>query len=87
MRLQTPRDVLNEVRRGANKPWWATRLANRMEAHLTRSMFRGRPIIDTPMSEAACEAVLEEARKMVREPDPADPVGEMLYDMAPKGTS
>lgn len=85
--LHTPREVLAAVRSQTNKPWWATRLADRMERHLTATLFRGKPVIDTPMSSAACEAVIEEALNVVRMPNPADPVGEMLYDMPSRGNA
>lgn len=83
--LATPREVLGELRRAKRKPWWADRLANRVEAHLATTMWKGRPVIDQKLSEKACWAVIEEALNVVRLPDPADPIGEMLRDMSPMG--
>lgn len=84
--LHTPREVLNEIKsaRTAHKPWWADRLADRMLKHLERCLFNGKPVADTPMSETACEAVLEEARKAVRQPG-ADPLDDILQDMRDDG--
>lgn len=84
-RLHTPREVLAAVKAQTNKPWWATRLSDRMEKHLTATLFKGKPVIDTQMSVAACEAVIEEALNVVRMPDATDPVGEMLFDMEVRG--
>lgn len=70
--LVTPRQVLREMRKHPNRPWWADKLAKEMAEHLTKSLFHGKPLIDTPMSSAACEAVLEEARKAVQEPKSND---------------
>lgn len=83
--FSTPRNVLAEIRNAKNKPWWADRLAKRIEEHLSRTMWKGKPLIDQRLSEAACKAVLDEALNVVRLPDASDPVGEMLYDMAPQG--
>lgn len=79
-KLATPRQVLSEVVSAANKPWWADRLMARIEKVLTESLHNGKPIIDTPMSSAACEAVLEEALERVRMPG-TDPLDDMLRDM------
>lgn len=78
--LATPRDVLNEVRSAKRKPWWADRLAERIEAHLTLTQWKGQPLIDQHLSEQACWAVIQEALNVVRLPDARDPVGEMIYD-------
>lgn len=81
-RLHTPRQVLDAITAlpAMSRPWWADRLMSRIEKHLTATMFRGNPVIDTPMSAAACEAVLEEALHVVRMPG-ADPLDDMLRDM------
>ncbi len=76
----TPRQVLAEVANAPNKPWWVDRLMSRIEKHLTDTLFKGKPLIDTPMSEKACQAVLEEALDVVRMPG-ADLLDDMLRDM------
>lgn len=80
IRLQTPRQVLAEIDKATNRPWWASRLMKRIERQLTETQFQGKPVIDTPMSMAACEAVLEEALNFVRMPG-NDPLDDMLKDM------
>lgn len=80
-RLHTPREVLAQVVAAPNKPWWASRLMGRIEKYLTETQFRGQPVIDTPMSMLAVEAVLEEALNVVRMPG-ADPIDDMLNDVA-----
>ena len=86
-KLHTPRAVLQEMVGGKRRPWWADRLAKRIEIHLAITLWKGKPLIDTPMSAAMAEAVIDEALNVVRMPDPGDPVGEMLYDMAPRGNA
>lgn len=81
MRLHTPREVLAEIGKAKNRPWWADRLMKRIEAHLTKTQFRGAPMIDTPMSMAACEAALEEALNVVQMPG-NDPIDDMLNDVS-----
>lgn len=83
----TPFEVLREMRAGKRKPWWADRLGDRMEAHLARVMWQGKPLLHTKLSSKACEAVLEEALNVVRLPDANDPVGEMLHDMRVAGNA
>ncbi len=83
--LATPREVLREMRQAKRKPWWADKLADRIEAHLTKTQWQGKPLIDQRLSEKACQAVIDEALNVVRLPDPSDPIGEMLYDMKAAG--
>lgn len=78
-KLHTPREVLAQVVAQPNKPWWASRLMGRIEKHLTDTLHNGRPVIDTPMSMLAVEAVLEEALNVVRMPG-RDPIEDMLND-------
>ncbi len=85
MHLATPRQVLKEITEAKSKPWWATRLVSRMEAHLTKTMWRGKPLIDCLLTEKQCKAVIDEALNVVRLPDPRDPVGDMLRDMSAIG--
>lgn len=85
--LHTPREVIEAVKAQRNAPWWARRHGDRIAALLAKTIMNGRSVLDTPMSAAAVDAVIEEARLWVKEPDPRDPVGEMLYDMAPKGSA
>lgn len=79
-KLHTPREVLANVISSPRKPWWATRLMARIEQHLTDAQFQGKPVIDTPMSMLAVEAVLEEALEVVRMPG-NDPIDDMMRDM------
>lgn len=80
-KLHTPREVLAQVVAQPNKPWWASRLMARIEKHLTEAQFQWKPVIDTPMSMLAVEAVLEEALNVVRMPG-NDPVDDMLNDVS-----
>jgi len=69
MRLVTPRQALQEIRKTPDgSPWWAKKLYKDIVEHLTNAEFRGSPLIDTPMSELACHAVLQEAVDVVRKP-------------------
>lgn len=64
----TPRNVLKEIKAAKNKPWWVTRLFQDVEDHLAITMHKGKPLLDTPMTSAAVEAVLEEAVDVVSKP-------------------
>ena len=66
--LLTPRAVLAEIRKATDKPWWVSRMFDEVQAHLMRSRHKGRWLLDTPMTAAACEAVIEEAVDVVRKP-------------------
>jgi hypothetical protein len=66
--LVTPRAVLREIKNAADKPWWVSRMFNEVEEHLKRTRFKGCWLLDTPMTPAACEAVIEEAVDVVRKP-------------------
>jgi predicted metalloenzyme YecM len=66
--LVTPRNVLREMMRSSKmQPWWL-RLSKEIVQHLSDATVNGRAIIDLPMSEAAVEAVLEEAVDVVTKP-------------------
>ena len=76
--LVTPREVLRQIKADPRRPWWADRLFREVEEHLTRALFRGKPVIDQRMTSAACEAVLEEAVDAVRRPKTVD---ELMAEM------
>ncbi len=81
----TPRQVLREITEAKEQPWWARRLGHRIEMHLGRTMWQGKPLIDCMLTEAQCKAVIDEALIVVRAPDPRDPLGEMLRDAKAMG--
>jgi hypothetical protein len=64
----TPRQALSEMRdmRAAEK-WFVARL-DRIEKHLAKCQFRGRPLLDEPMSVSGIDAVLKEAWFTVNAP-------------------
>lgn len=66
--LVTPREVLKNIKADPRRPWWADKLFGEIEAHMTKTLWKGKPLIDTPMAVATCEAVLEEAVDLVRRP-------------------
>lgn len=66
--LVTPRAVLAEIRKAKDAPWWVSRMFDDVQAHLQRARHKGRWLLDTPMTAAACEAVIEEAVDVVRKP-------------------
>jgi hypothetical protein len=72
--------VLREV--GAAKtaivPWWIGRLKADIERHLSRATHNGLPLIDTPMSAMACEAVLLETVNYLQRPRTA---GELVAEV------
>lgn len=84
-RLHTPREVLAELSRASNRPWWIDKFMKDMAIQLQATLFNGRPVIDIPMSEAACEAVLEEALEKVQAPATSDPLADMLRHYRNKG--
>lgn len=71
-RLVTPRAVLAEIKAAKDKPWWATKLFDDITRHLAISLFKGKPLLDTPMTHAACEAVIMEAIDIVQKPASLD---------------
>jgi len=66
--LTTPRRVLAEIKKAEQKPWWVGRLFDDVMRHLTLTTFRGQPLLDTPMTAEAIEAVIDEAVDVVRKP-------------------
>lgn len=81
--LQTPRQVLAEMDRAKFRPWWLSKHLDELRQHLTRATFNGCPLIDTPMSQTACEAVLEEAVDYVTRPRThAELLAELRADVA-----
>lgn len=66
--LATPRQVIRELGNAKIVPWWIERLKTDITRHLERCTHNGMPIIDTPMSEKACQAVLQEAVDYVQRP-------------------
>ena len=78
--LSTPRQVLAEMRRTRDRPWWATKLFDDLTAHLSRTRFDGKPLIDAPLSNAALDAVFEEAVEVVTSPPPEDPIETMVRE-------
>lgn len=63
MRLATPRQVLAEIKRGNGKPWWVTKVFGEVEQIIT-----GMGFIDSPMSAASIEALLQEAVERTQRP-------------------
>ena len=76
----TPRQVLAEMRRPRDKPWWAVKLFNDLTEHLSKVRYDGKPLLDTPLSSAALDAVFEEAIEAVTNPPAEDPIEAMVRE-------
>jgi hypothetical protein len=63
MRLATPRQVLNEIKAGKAKPWWVKKVFGDVEQIIT-----GMGCMDSPMSAASIEALLQEAAERTQRP-------------------
>lgn len=61
--LATPRQVIGEIKSGANRPHWVGKVFGEVEQLLTAMK-----VIDEPMSSASIEALLEEAVERVMRP-------------------
>lgn len=85
----TPRQILIEMDKAKFRPWWLAKHLQELREHLTRATHNGKPLIDTPMSQAACEAVLEEAVEYVTRPKTeAEIFAEVMADIAmPRGSA
>lgn len=77
--LGTPREAIEEmVKMRWGEEWFLRRMKNIM-LHLEGVQFRGRPILDEPMSVSAIDAVLKEAFAAISKPQPlVMPPGAML---------
>lgn len=60
LHLGTPRQAILEMVQMRKEEWFLRRM-KRVWQHLEKVQFRGRPLIDEPMSVAAIDAVLKEA--------------------------
>lgn len=63
MRLATPRQVLAEIKRAKHQPWWAKKAFGEVEQILAAM-----GVIDSPMSAASIEALLQEAAERTQRP-------------------
>lgn len=64
------------------RPWWLSKHLQELREHLTRATHNGTPLIDTPMSQPTCEAVLGEAVDYIQRPRThQELVAEMLADI------
>lgn len=79
MRALTPRHVIREMDKALIKPWWLGKFRSELIERLTSARFNGHPLIDTPMSQPAIEAVFEEAVEAIMAP--TDLVAEIERDL------
>lgn len=82
MRLATPRQVLNEIKGGKNKPWWVKRVFGEVEQVLT-----GMGVIDQFMSSESIEALLEEAVERCMRPATEAELRAELLRIMPEGNA
>lgn len=80
MRLATPRQVLTEIKRGKGQPWWARRMFSEVQEIIT-----GIGVIDTPMSAASIEALLEEAVERAMRPATPEELVRDFQKLMPEG--
>lgn len=80
--LATPRHVLTEIKGAKRKPWWVNRVFGEVEQILT-----GMGVIDTPMSAASIEALLEEAVERAMRPATPEELVRDFQKLMPEGSA
>lgn len=86
--LHTPREAIAELLEEAKRRRGTEHYIKRMKAierHLARCNFKGRPMLDEPMSMASIDAVLKEAWFAVKNAE--DPLKTLIRDMAAQGNA
>lgn len=85
VRTATPREVIFEMGKAKIRPWWFRKFQKDLTERLTRAQHNGKPLIDTPMSQAAIDAVFEEAIDVIM--TPTDPIDDMIREMKAAGVN
>lgn len=84
--LATPRQAIEELiemrRRDPSFRAWYPKRMRQIRNYLETVRFKGRPILDEPMSLTAIDAVIKEAWAMVQS---HDPIRAMIEEMAAQG--
>lgn len=70
--LYTPRFVISELLEMRKGEGWYERRMKQISGHLERTEFRGRPLVDVPMSLSAVDAVIKEAWATVKDQSPVE---------------